>query len=39
MMNYRYAKGSFLLDFLGCFPWDFIYKVSYIQSKPYIHLT
>ncbi|XP_039123974.1 potassium channel KOR2-like [Dioscorea cayenensis subsp. rotundata] len=24
----RYAKGSFLLDFLGCFPWDFIYKVT-----------
>ncbi|WKA11855.1 hypothetical protein VitviT2T_029310 [Vitis vinifera] len=24
----RYAKGSFLVDFLGCVPWDAIYKAS-----------
>ncbi|KAJ0977197.1 hypothetical protein J5N97_012671 [Dioscorea zingiberensis] len=26
--NGRYAKGSFIVDFLGCFPWDFIYKAT-----------
>ncbi|KAG9457112.1 hypothetical protein H6P81_001620 [Aristolochia fimbriata] len=24
----RYAKSSFVLDLLGCFPWDFIYKAN-----------
>ncbi|XP_068648573.1 potassium channel KOR2-like [Aristolochia californica] len=24
----RYAKSSFVLDLLGCFPWDFIYTVT-----------
>ncbi|PVH35371.1 hypothetical protein PAHAL_7G164200 [Panicum hallii] len=24
----RYIKGSFALDILGCFPWDFIYKAT-----------
>ncbi|XP_039820792.1 potassium channel KOR2-like isoform X2 [Panicum virgatum] len=24
----RYIKGSFGLDILGCFPWDFIYKAT-----------
>jgi len=26
-----YIKGSFALDILGCFPWDFIYKVIEID--------
>ncbi|KAK4488949.1 hypothetical protein RD792_004740 [Penstemon davidsonii] len=25
---FRYLKSRFLVDFLGCFPWDFIYKAS-----------
>ncbi|CAN6228291.1 unnamed protein product [Urochloa humidicola] len=24
----RYIKGSFALDILGCFPWDYIYKAT-----------
>ncbi|KAJ1394254.1 RmlC-like jelly roll fold [Sesbania bispinosa] len=24
----RYLKSRFILDLLGCFPWDYIYKVS-----------
>ncbi|CAL5031842.1 unnamed protein product [Urochloa decumbens] len=24
----RYIKGSFALDVLGCFPWDYIYKAT-----------
>ncbi|TVU14283.1 hypothetical protein EJB05_37743, partial [Eragrostis curvula] len=24
----RYIKGSFALDLLGCFPWDYIYKAT-----------
>ncbi|GJN02817.1 hypothetical protein PR202_ga20203 [Eleusine coracana subsp. coracana] len=24
----RYMKGSFALDVLGCFPWDYIYKAT-----------
>jgi hypothetical protein len=31
LLGYRYLKSRFFVDLLGCFPWDAIYKVPYID--------
>ncbi|CAK8538056.1 unnamed protein product [Lathyrus sativus] len=30
----RYLKSSFVIDLLGCMPWDLIYKVLILLDKP-----
>jgi hypothetical protein len=33
----RYLKSTFVVDLLGCLPWDLLYKVIPLADKPKFH--